>query len=160
MRDGLRARGFRSAAPVCTDPPVRRRATDPHQPAVAADMLALAQRADEPAALSSRQRRVCGFPDDGIPEQPDLSATLLIDACLHGRTGGDARLCPLAAIVGVCSSRPRPRGPFRGLCRVQACSVRLLGWVLVLAGSRRLCRAVAVRCLSDLACPGKLGQMG
>jgi len=51
---------------------VKRRATNPQDPAVRADMLTLTDRADQPAALSLRQRRIGRVADQRIPEKPDL----------------------------------------------------------------------------------------
>ena len=43
---------------IRADPSVNRSARDPHQPPVRAHVLLIGERADQPAALGLRQRRV------------------------------------------------------------------------------------------------------
>jgi hypothetical protein len=59
-RDHPRPRDQRlkPAMAIRPDPSVKRRATDPDQPAIGRDVLLLGQSADQPAALGLRQRRV------------------------------------------------------------------------------------------------------
>ena len=71
---------FEPAPAVVADPAVKRPARDSDQPAVRADMLTLAQRADQPAALRFRQAGIGGVADQRVPEQPDLPATVFIHA--------------------------------------------------------------------------------
>jgi hypothetical protein len=63
---------------IGADPPVKRRATDPDKPPIRAHVLLLGERADQPAALSLRQRRIGSVADQCITEQPYLPATVLV----------------------------------------------------------------------------------
>ena len=68
---------LKPAAAIVTDPLIQRAARDPQRPPVGPDMLTLAQRADQPAALGLAQRRIGRVADQRVAEQPDLAATLL-----------------------------------------------------------------------------------
>ncbi len=67
------------AAPaVRADPLIKRAARNSDQPAIGPNMLTASERANQPATLSLRDRRIGGIPDQRVPEQPDLPTTLLI----------------------------------------------------------------------------------
>jgi hypothetical protein len=91
VRDDPRLRNERlePTPAIRADPPIQRAARDPDHAAVRTNVIALGQRPHQPAALRLRQRRVGRVPDERVPEQTDLSATVSIScrALAHPSAG-------------------------------------------------------------------------
>ena len=90
---GVRGATRRGAGTSASNPP--RRQSRIHRSSVARDTRTgspngpgapAGQRADQPAPLLGRQRRVGGLPDQRVPEQPTVRARSAAPVVRHGRT--------------------------------------------------------------------------
>jgi hypothetical protein len=74
------------AQAIRANPPIQRAARNPNQPAVRPDMLPAGERPDQPAALRLREPLVSRIPNQRIPKQADLPATILIHVTFSSRS--------------------------------------------------------------------------